>query len=211
VGGDVRAATYQVPAQQFESEIVIKKSRFIARVVPVTSREIALAAVQQARIDFPDARHHCWAYLLGRPGDASSAGMSDDGEPAGTAGKPILNVMHYSGIGDQVVIVIRYFGGIKLGAGGLVRAYGQATQQVLEQAPRRQLVCEVRAELLLDFSQEQALRHWLATHDGRIDEIGYDSGVRACVILPAALQEELADFARANSIQLQQGIDSKPR
>ena len=83
---------YQIPAQQFENEYVVKKSRFIARVVPVKSRQEAMVAVTDARADYPDARHHCWAYLLGKPADASSAGMNDDGEPAGTAGKPMLNV-----------------------------------------------------------------------------------------------------------------------
>ena len=85
----------QVPAGESEQEYVIKKSRFIARVVPVENREEVNAAVARSRQDYPDARHHCWAYVLGSPADASSAGMNDDGEPSGTAGKPILNVLQH--------------------------------------------------------------------------------------------------------------------
>ena len=114
--------SYAVPAASCEQEYVVKRSRFIARVVPVNSRADVNAAVARAREDYPDARHHCWAYLLGPPGKAAGAGMSDDGEPAGTAGKPILNVLQHGHLGDVLVIVVRYFGGIKLGAGGLVRA-----------------------------------------------------------------------------------------
>jgi len=111
--------SYHIATSVFEAQYTVKKSRFIARVVPIGSREDALAAVAVAKRDYPDARHHCWAYLLGEPGDARSAGMSDDGEPAGTAGKPILNVLQHGKFGDVLVVVIRYFGGIKLGAGGL--------------------------------------------------------------------------------------------
>ncbi|MEH6568641.1 MAG: YigZ family protein [Halioglobus sp.] len=165
--------SYQVPAQRFENEYVIKKSRFIARVVPVKSRDEAMAAVADARADYPDARHHCWAYLLGKPADASSAGMNDDGEPAGTAGKPIFNVLQYGHLGDIMVIVIRYFGGIKLGAGGLVRAYSTATVRALELAPAQIHQDYVLLTASGDFSAEQLLRQWLGDGRGRVDAVLY--------------------------------------
>lgn len=192
--------SYQVPAAVFQSEYVVKKSRFIARVIPVDSRAAVNAAVAQARKDYPDAGHHCWAYLLGRPEDASNAGMSDDGEPAGTAGKPILNVIQHGHLGDVLVIVTRYFGGIKLGAGGLVRAYSGATQQALEAAPA-QLVREFKVFTLSgDFSAEQGLRHVLGLLGGVVDDVCYGEGIEMKVQLDGERETELRDFCGAQKI-----------
>lgn len=167
----------QIPAGESEQEFVVKKSRFIARVIPVESREEVNAAVARARQDYPDARHHCWAYVLGRPADASSAGMNDDGEPAGTAGKPILNALQHGHLGNTLVIVIRYFGGIKLGAGGLVRAYGTATSLALESAPSKKLRQWLVFQLELGFSDEQPLRHFLSGIAAEIVEVSYSETV----------------------------------
>ncbi len=197
---------YRVPAGVFETEWVVKKSRFIARVVPVTGREQVNAAVQQARRDYPDARHHCWAYLLGRPEDAASAGMSDDGEPAGTAGKPILNVLQHGDVGNVLVVVIRYFGGIKLGAGGLVRAYGSATRQALEAAPaieqRELLVLSVTG----DFAAEQSLRHLLPELQGELLAVDYSSRVTLTVAIPGEQVEQLRAFCNANGMVLGESL-----
>ena len=152
---------YAVPAELFEHEVQLKRSRFIARVVHVQDREEVNAAVARARRDYPDARHHCWAYILGAPQDARNAGMNDDGEPAGTAGKPILNVLQHGLVGDVLVIVIRYFGGVKLGAGGLVRAYSGVTQQALDLLPCVTPIATSRCQLRAAFSDEQPLRHQL--------------------------------------------------
>jgi len=190
---------YRVPARVFESELLVKKSRFIARVVPVSDREEVNRAVAQARTDYPDARHHCWAYVFGRPADASGAGMSDDGEPAGTAGKPILNVLQHGALGDVLVVVIRYFGGVKLGAGGLVRAYGRVTQQALELAPaqtvRELLTLRVRG----DYGAEQGLRHLLTKLGGRLVSVGYEDGVQFELELPASAIDELTAYCSAMS------------
>ena len=167
----------QIPAGESEQEYVVKKSRFIARVIPVESREEVNAAVARARQDYPDARHHCWAYVLGRPADASSAGMNDDGEPSGTAGKPILNALQHGHLGNTLVIVIRYFGGIKLGAGGLVRAYGTATSLALESAPSKKLRQWLVFQLELGFSDEQPLRHFLSGIAAEIVEVSYSETV----------------------------------
>ena len=193
---------YQVPAATLENEYVVKKSRFIARLVPVTSREAVNLAVQQARDDYPSARHHCWAYLLGKPADAGSAGMHDDGEPAGTAGRPILNVLQHGHLGDALVIVIRYFGGIKLGAGGLVRAYSSATQQVLDLAPvqtvRELLSCTVTG----DFSAEQGLRHFLRGAEGELLAVDYTEAVIIDLAIPAVNFDALAEFCAVHAIEL---------
>ena len=111
-------------------EIVEKKSRFIAEVHPVTSEEEAMEILEQTRKQYWDARHHCWAYIIGR--NPAAERMSDDGEPAGTAGKPILEVIRGRELTNVLVIVTRYFGGIKLGAGGLVRAYSKSVLEAIE-------------------------------------------------------------------------------
>ena len=193
---------YAVPAAQFEHEIEVKRSRFIARVVPVSQRSEVNAAVAQARRDYPDARHHCWAYLLGEPRDASNAGMSDDGEPAGTAGKPILNVLQHGAVGDVLVIVIRYFGGVKLGAGGLVRAYGGATQQALDHLPVVTPIAMSRCQLSAAFSDEQPLRHQLSQWDGLIEGLDYADGVTLKVAVPEAELASLRAYCAARGIEV---------
>lgn len=194
--------SYQVPAADFEHEYVIKKSRFIARLVPVQSREEAMAGVAKSREDYPDARHHCWAFLIGRPEDASTAGMNDDGEPSGTAGKPILNVLQYGHLGDVLVIVIRYFGGIKLGAGGLVRAYSTATQQALELAPTVTRQQYIRYQAVGSFSQEQPLRHWLHGAQGELIDVDYSDSVVFTLDVDQSSVASLVDFCAVNRLQL---------
>jgi len=117
-----------IPQATAQAEIEIKKSRFIGLAKQINDREQGMLWLAKVKATYPDARHHCWAYLLGNPSCATNAGMGDDGEPSGTAGKPILNVLQHKGVGDIMLIVVRYFGGIKLGAGGLNRTYGQAAQ-----------------------------------------------------------------------------------
>lgn len=126
-----------------EDEIVEKKSRFIGQVFPITTEEEAISLIEQTRKKYWDARHNCYAYILGEYGEITRC--TDDGEPAGTAGRPILEVLQGEGIHDVLVIVTRYFGGTLLGTGGLVRAYSQAAKaglaasQVLEKVRGHQL------------------------------------------------------------------------
>ena len=123
---------YPIPAERFRSEIEVKHSRFITTVETVESAEAALDFISQLKHEFPDATHNCWAYLIGPPGSTDRIGLSDDGEPHGVAGKPMLTTIQHSGIGDIVVVVTRYFGGTKLGKGGMVKAYTQAVKTALD-------------------------------------------------------------------------------
>lgn len=191
---------YPIPAEDRERETEVRKSRFIARVHAVSDRDAVMQHLQQARSDHPTASHHCWAYLLGKPGAATSAAMNDDGEPSGTAGRPILNVIEHKGIGDVLVIVIRYFGGVKLGAGGLVRAYAGATESVLGDLPLRQETPQLRLLLSLDFADEQPLRHWLDGHNGTLEAIDYGEQVRARVCIPSAAVDVLRELAAARGL-----------
>jgi len=128
--------------------------------------------------------------------------MGDDGEPSGTAGKPILNVLNHKEVGDVMVIVVRYFGGIKLGAGGLTRAYSQATQAVMELLPIKKQVKMVVIQLVCDFSLEQKVRYWVNSLHGEVLKIDYTQHVEMKVTVPqqevltltAQLQSELCDF-----------------
>ncbi|TDG14227.1 YigZ family protein [Seongchinamella unica] len=191
-----------IPARECEAELVVKKSRFIARLVPVQDRGQVNAAVARARLDYPDARHHCWAYLLGRPADATGAGMSDDGEPAGTAGKPILNVLQHGELGNVLVIVVRYFGGIKLGAAGLVRAYANATRQVLDITPAQRLTHWHCYLLCGDFSLEQPLRHLLSGLQGKLSQIDYGVGIEVQLQLAADDVIPVRNFCAAHGAEL---------
>jgi uncharacterized YigZ family protein len=194
--------TYPTPSDTVEVETEVKKSRFIARATKVTSREAALAFVEQARRDFPDARHHCWAYLLGNPSSASNAAQNDDGEPSGTAGKPILNVIQHKGVGDVVVVVIRYFGGIKLGAGGLVRAYSGAAEAAMSRLPVEQAIAMQQVTLAMDFAKEQLLRHWLNQNQGEAERVDYAEQVVMVVSVPQGQVEELTDFCAAQGVSI---------
>lgn len=136
---------YPVPAKEVRQEIVIQGSRFIATLAPVFSVEEAKEFLARIRAEFDDATHNVPAFLVGG-GNSISEHASDDGEPSGTAGRPALAVLRGSGLGDVAVVVTRYFGGTKLGTGGLVRAYTQAVQEVVSSVPRAE---KVMADTLL--------------------------------------------------------------
>ena len=191
---------YPTPASSVETETEIKKSRFIARAAKATDRQEALALVEQARRDYPDARHHCWAYLLGNPASASSAAANDAGEPSGTAGKPILNVIQHKGVGDVLVVVIRYFGGIKLGAGGLVRAYSGAAEAAMSMLPLQQAVPMQQVNLSLAFAKEQFLRHWAEQHQAQVLGVDYATQVIMQLDVPLAELESLKSLCLAQAV-----------
>lgn len=191
---------YSIPEGFLERETEVRKSRFIARVLPVSGRDDVRAMVARARVDHPDARHVCWAYQIGRPGSAAEAGMNDDGEPSGTAGKPILNVIQHKGLGDVAVVVIRYFGGIKLGAGGLVRAYAGATERVLADVGRVVQKPMALVRVAMSFADEQPLRHWCDHHQASLEAIEYQLGVSASVRLGAEQVDELVAFCQAHGM-----------
>lgn len=194
------AKDYPIPAGFLERETEIKKSRFIARVAPVSSRDDVKSWLEQARNDHPDARHICWAYQIGRPGAAAEAAMNDDGEPSGTAGKPILSVIQHKDLGDVLVMVIRYFGGIKLGAGGLVRAYAGATEAVLSGVERVIQQPMSQVTVTMTFADEQPLRHWCDQNGAEIGNVGYSAGVTADVSLVEEQNQEFTAFCESRGI-----------
>lgn len=136
--------SYNVPnladGEVFRVEQTIKRSRFITSVGRTDSVESAKAFIEKIKAEFADARHNCWAYCAGAAGSSDRVGASDDGEPHGTAGRPMLTIVTHSGIGELTVVVARYFGGILLGTGGLVKAYQSSVKMALETLPVRKKV-----------------------------------------------------------------------
>lgn len=167
----------------------------------VSNRDEAKQFLQAKKSEYPDARHHCWAYLIGNPLSASNAAMNDDGEPSGTAGKPILNVIQHKHIGDVMVVVTRYFGGVKLGAGGLTRAYSSATEMVLSELSLKEQVAITTAFLACEFSQEQAIRHWAKQHDAALEVLQYSHQVEIKLSLPISEKIPLEQFCLTNKIK----------
>ncbi len=184
-------STLAAPAQ-FGQEV--RKSRFVANATTVATPDAAIAfvtAVVQA-----DATHNCWAYRIGQ-----QYRFNDDGEPAGTAGKPILHAIDGQGLDQVVVVVTRWFGGIKLGAGGLIRAYGGAAAECLRNATRRQLIETTDVEFALAFVSLPLLRVRLADFDAqKLSETFVSDGAVLRVRLPSsqtdALRALLADLSR---------------
>ncbi|MDH3327420.1 MAG: YigZ family protein [Gammaproteobacteria bacterium] len=191
---------YVVPAETLEKTLLVKKSRFIACATIVSSRDDAKDFLQIKKIEYPDARHHCWAYLIGNPSSASNAAMNDDGEPSGTAGKPILNVIQHKKIGDVMVLVTRYFGGIKLGAGGLTRAYSGATELVLSELKLIQQIFMSEYLLSCDFSQEQMMHHWVGQHEATLEVLQYSNQVELKIKLPQVNNKLFEQFCLANGV-----------
>lgn len=147
----------------------VKNSRFIATIAPTFTVEAAKVFVGRIREAFADATHNVPAYVVGH-GAAVTAHCNDDGEPAGTAGRPVLSVLQGSGLGDAAVVVTRYYGGTKLGTGGLVRAYGDATRLVLEQTPRAMKTLAHTVRMSVPYPLFEQVRLLVAAHDGRILE-----------------------------------------
>ena len=142
---------YPIPAAQARAEIEVKNSRFVATAVPAFTVEEAREFIARIKAEFSDATHNVPAFLIGY-GNSVTAHCNDDGEPSGTAGRPILAVLQGSGLGDIALVVTRYYGGTKLGTGGLVRAYGVATKAVLEILPRAEKVPTHTTMLALPYS-----------------------------------------------------------
>jgi uncharacterized YigZ family protein len=170
------SSRYPVPAAAHQVEFEIKRSRFLTFAERAYGREAAEAFIRDVRSRYPDARHVCWAYIAGAP-DTTVMSMSDDGEPSGTAGRPMLNALQHSGIGEIVVAVVRYFGGIKLGTGGLQRAYSDSVMQVLADLPLIERIPRQALLVCYDYPLESTIRHLLGGYDVELGEVEYGQQV----------------------------------
>jgi uncharacterized YigZ family protein len=190
---------YPVPARETRVEIRVINSRFIATAAPVFSVDEAKAFIARLREEFADASHNVPAYLVGH-GASVIAHCSDAGEPSGTAGRPALAVLRGSGLGDVAVVVTRYFGGTKLGTGGLVRAYGDAVREVLAALPRAERVATHTVMMTVPYSLFERVRVTIATHNGQIldEDFGADVTVTARFAVEScpAFQADLQELSR---------------
>ncbi|WP_281646757.1 YigZ family protein [Parendozoicomonas sp. Alg238-R29] len=196
--------SYLIPDKTAETEESIKKSRFITYITHTCGREKAQEFIRSMRQQHPDARHHCWAFIAGSPNDAQQWGFSDDGEPSGTAGKPILARLCGSGIGEVCAIVVRYSGGIKLGTGGLVRAYGGgvgASLAVLETTLR---VPQSELQLSCSYDQLNDIQHIVGQHKGAVVETVYGSSLELKLSIPTSqvslFKDHLINFFKGNIV-----------
>lgn len=185
---------YLIPAETTEFSEEIKRSRFITYLQATTGIEQARAFWQQVKQQHPNARHHCWAAVAGRPSDSQQLGFSDDGEPSGTAGKPMLNVLLGSGIGEISAVVVRYYGGIQLGTGGLVRAYGNGVQQALKNLPTLEKIERQGFGLSCDYEQINLVQQLIKLHQV---EIWSQQFTQTIELQLGISEEQFAEFSKA--------------
>lgn len=176
-----RLEPYKIIAYGGIGEIEEKKSRFIAHVAAVETEEEALAFIEARKKEYWDARHNCYAYVLGE--QAQTVRFSDDGEPAGTAGRPILEVLINSGIRNLVVVVTRYFGGVLLGTGGLVRAYTKAAQAGLAASDVCTMCYGYAIEFVTDYNGIGRIQYLMGSR-GIPVEADYEEQVKVRIRVP---------------------------
>ena len=188
-------------AQPAHHELVIKKSRFIACVEPMTGREEAQARVTQLKAEHPDAAHVCWALLTG-----GQSAANDDGEPGGTAGRPMLDVLRHQDLQGVMASVVRYFGGVKLGAGGLVRAYTNAVAQALLTADKIPLIKQAQLACSVPYALEGLVRREVELARAQLQQVSHGSVVTLHFALPesdtAALMHRLSESGRGQLVWL---------
>lgn len=189
---------YQIPTAASQTELVEKRSTFLGHVWPVESEEEARARIEETKKKYHDARHNCWCYRL-REGGVER--YSDDGEPQGTAGQPMLNVFQREEVTNVCCVVTRYFGGILLGAGGLVRAYTQSAKDALDAAGISVVRRWVELAAPCSYAQFERMKLEVEHHGGVLGEVEYTDAVRIHALLP---EEAAAPFA-ARVVELTAG------
>ena len=182
--------SYNIPATSLDVEEVIKNSQFITRIRHVDTAEAAKAFIKEMNLSYPEANHHCWAYIVGNPQSTTLISCSDDGEPSGTAGKPMLHVLQHSGIGDIAAVRTRFFGGTKLGTGGLARAYGGGVKLALDTLKLQTKISYNKLKFAIDYSQIKDCEHLLKDFITRDLTIDYQENVLVSVEI------ELEEFER---------------
>ncbi|MGI9091360.1 MAG: YigZ family protein [Gemmatimonadaceae bacterium] len=203
-------ARYPVPAARHRTEATIERSRFLCTIARVSTSEDAQLFVREMNAEFADATHNCWAYVIGAPGNTSRIGMSDAGEPHGTAGRPMLTVLLHSGVGDIAAVVTRYYGGTKLGTGGLVKAYSGAVQLALATLPRVERIEWIEITVGFSYTSITAVRQLLSTYEAEVIAEEYGNDVQFLLRVPesqaAALRSALLDATRGQ-MQLRETVE----
>ncbi len=183
---------YLIPASMHRVESSIRQSRFIASAAHARDMETAKAFIAGIRAEFPKATHNCWAIATGPPGDSANAGMSDDGEPHGTAGRPMLNILLHGHVGEIAVVATRFYGGTKLGTGGLTRAYSGMVKLLLEDLPTREQVETVMATAIIPYPAITLFKNMLPNFEAEIEEEKFCTKAAFTLSLPI---EHLSGFS----------------
>lgn len=186
---------FRVPFQAADSEFVEKRSRFISHLLPVESEEDARAFIAQIKKQYYDARHNCWCYLIGE----NVVRYSDDGEPQGTAGQPMLNVFEREGLVDVLCVVTRYFGGILLGAGGLCRAYTKAAKDALDAAGISRMQPWLRQQITVPYALFERAKLLIAAQEGTVEDAQYGADILITYRIPEGADERLRTALREAS------------
>ncbi len=194
-------------ASPVHSDFTLRKSRFIGCVEPCDGREAALARVAQLRAEHPGATHVCWALMAG-----GHSAANDDGEPGGTAGRPMLEVLRHQDLAGVLATVVRYYGGIQLGAGGLVRAYTDSVARALLQATKTPITAQFTLRCALPYALEGWLRRALEQHVGALLDMSHGSEVVATFRLPepqvAVFQAALNDASQGRARWLASALET---
>lgn len=167
-------------------EAIVSRSRFLCYVSPCNSPEQARAYIKSIQKMHPNANHHCYAFISGHPQDSQKYGFSDDGEPSGTAGRPMLSVLQGSDIGEVCAVVVRYFGGTKLGTGGLQRAYGGSVREALTKLAVKTKIPMVHKTLACQYTQVKDVLYLIGQLGGEIVEQDYAEVIKLLIALPAS-------------------------
>lgn len=184
---------YRIAANTVENETIVNRSRFICYLAPCASIEEAKAQVKQCQIAHPQASHHCYAFLTKAAHDSLGYGYSDDGEPNGTAGKPMLAVLQGGKIGQVCAVVVRYFGGTKLGTGGLQRAYGNSVRQALVFLQWKTKIAMAAKTLACQYSQVNDVLHIINQVNGDIIAQEFLHKVEFKLLLPESELDTIAE------------------
>jgi uncharacterized YigZ family protein len=190
-------ATHKQPTNDGFFELIKKRSRFITFCEKVRRPDEFKKFLNRLKKQYPDARHFCYGFRIG-PLTHAQRGFSDDGEPSGTAGMPILNVIDHSDFSDIAIIVVRYFGGTKLGTGGLARAYSEAASSILKSMTWVEFEAKQEIQLLCQFQQEHQLRYVIKQLNGEIVSIDYSQQVELSISIAENADLSTLDLYRIN-------------
>jgi len=171
---------YYIPASPLETEIKVKGSRFLAGIIPVKSKEEAERTYIELKKKYYDANHNCFAYRI----DSNIFRYSDDGEPNGTAGKPILQMIDSKRLSEILCVVTRYFGGTKLGTGGLIRAYSDAVNEALDNIKIVKKIHSKKIKLIFNYDMESCVRNLLNKYQGKLDSSDYSDHIEMNILIP---------------------------
>ena len=180
------SSRHAIPARVHRVEQTIQRSRFITSGAHAPDAHAAHAFIQRVRDEFPHATHNCWAFVAGPPGSTAHIGMSDDGEPHGTAGRPMLTALLHGGVGEIVSVSTRYFGGVKLGTGGLSRAYSGGVKLLLDSLPVEERVERSFVEVTVSYADVDALQRLMEESDVTVEAEEYGAEVRYSCGVPAS-------------------------